>query len=123
MHASPLDSCKMTKNSWASGLYVRRLFVILLTSNNISRPEHVWDRCWYELSNDILYRQRAVMNMRELTMSDDEIKQLCLMDIDKILHFYARTILAPTLDIVEEVNNHLMAIISGGENYILVRIF
>ncbi|XP_057745407.1 uncharacterized protein LOC130963293 [Arachis stenosperma] len=36
--------------------------------------------------------------------------------------FKARTILAPTLDIVEEVNNHLMAIIPGGKNYILVRI-
>ncbi|XP_025607776.1 uncharacterized protein [Arachis hypogaea] len=68
-------------SSWASGSYVRRLFVILLTSNNISRPEHVWDRCWHELSDDILYQQRAMMNMRELTMSDDEIKQLCLMDI------------------------------------------
>ncbi|RYR24915.1 hypothetical protein Ahy_B02g058503 [Arachis hypogaea] len=75
-------------SSWASGSYVRRLFVILLTSNNILRPEHVWDRCWHELSDDILYRQRAVMNMRELTMSDDEIKQLCLIDIDKILHSY-----------------------------------
>ncbi|RYR59710.1 hypothetical protein Ahy_A05g025648 [Arachis hypogaea] len=134
-------------SSWASGSYVRRLFVILLTSKNISRPEHVWDRCWHQLSDDILYRQRAVMNMRELTMLDDEIKQLCLMDIYKILHFYgkifkdyphmplttevdssllterdffkARTILAPTLDIVEEVNNHLMAIISGEKNYIL----
>ena len=42
-------------SSWASGSYVRRLFVILLTSNNISRPEHVWDRCWHELLDDILY--------------------------------------------------------------------
>ncbi|RYR38950.1 hypothetical protein Ahy_A09g044304 [Arachis hypogaea] len=41
---------------WVSRSYVRRLFVILLTSNNISRPEYVWDRCWHELSDDILYR-------------------------------------------------------------------
>ncbi|XP_072058078.1 uncharacterized protein [Arachis hypogaea] len=182
-------------SSWDSGSYVRRLFVILLTSNNISRPEHVSDRCWHELSDDILYRQRAVMNMRELIMSDDEIKQLCIMDINKILFSYgktlkdyppmplttevdtslltervlkltknmrlslettasdqdeteqfgewllkvgdgligdnmdenmsskdffkARTILAPTLDIVEEVNNHLMTIIPGGEKLYL----
>ncbi|XP_057723458.1 uncharacterized protein LOC130939364 [Arachis stenosperma] len=33
--------------------------------------------------------------------------------------FKARTILAPTLDIVEEVNNHLMAIIPGGEKLYL----
>ncbi|XP_016192477.1 uncharacterized protein LOC107633353 [Arachis ipaensis] len=33
--------------------------------------------------------------------------------------FEARTILAPTLDIVEEVNNHLMAIILGGKKLYL----
>ncbi|XP_057746381.1 uncharacterized protein LOC130965634 [Arachis stenosperma] len=36
--------------------------------------------------------------------------------------FKARTILAPMLDIVEDVNNHLMAIIPREKNYILVRI-
>ncbi|XP_025635842.1 uncharacterized protein [Arachis hypogaea] len=93
---------------WASGSYVRRLFVILLTSNNISRPEHVWDRCWHELSDDILYRQRVVMNMRELTMSDDEIKQLCLMDIDKILHSYGKTLKDyPPMPLATEVDSSL----------------
>ncbi|XP_016192565.1 uncharacterized protein LOC107633452 [Arachis ipaensis] len=29
---------------------------------------------------------------KELTMLDDEIKQLCLMDIDKILHSYSKTL-------------------------------
>ncbi|XP_016206186.1 uncharacterized protein LOC107646515 [Arachis ipaensis] len=96
-------------SSWASGSYVRRLFVILLTSNNISRPEHVWDRCWHELSDDILYRQRAVMNMRELTMSDDEIKQLCLMDIDKILHSYGKTLKDyPPMPLATEVDSSLL---------------
>ncbi|RYR34831.1 hypothetical protein Ahy_A10g049884 isoform E [Arachis hypogaea] len=42
----------------------------------------------------------------------------CLGDIIRIF-FKARTILAPTLDIVEEVNNHLMAIIPGGEKLYL----
>ncbi|XP_072087026.1 uncharacterized protein [Arachis hypogaea] len=96
-------------SSWASGSYVRRLFVILLTSNNISRPEHVWDRCWHELLDDILYRQRAVMNMRELTMSDDEIKQLCLMDIDKILHSYGKTLKDyPPMPLTTEVDSSLL---------------
>ncbi|XP_025662239.1 uncharacterized protein [Arachis hypogaea] len=96
-------------SSWASGSYVRRLFVILLTSNNISRPEHVWDRCWHELSDDILYQQRVVMNMSELTMSDDEIKQLCLMDIDKILHSYGKTLKDyPPMPLATEVDNSLL---------------
>ncbi|XP_025616692.1 uncharacterized protein [Arachis hypogaea] len=96
-------------SSWASGSYVKRLFVILLTSNNISRPEHVWYRCWHELSDDILYRQRAVMNISELTMSDDEIKQLCLMDIDKILHSYGKTLKDyPPMPLATEVDNSLL---------------
>ncbi|KAL1348491.1 hypothetical protein AAHE18_07G083400 [Arachis hypogaea] len=96
-------------SSWASGSYVRRLFIILLTSNNISRPEHVWDRCWHELSDDILYRQRAVMNMSKLTMSDDEIKQWCLMDIDKILHSYGKTLKDyPSMPLATEVDNTLL---------------
>ncbi|XP_020970164.1 uncharacterized protein LOC107620407, partial [Arachis ipaensis] len=96
-------------SSWASGSYVRRLFVILLTSNNISRPEHVWDRCWHELSDDILYRQRAMMNMSELTMSDDEIKQLCLMDIVKILHSYGKILKDyPPMPLATEVDNSLL---------------
>ncbi|XP_015972039.1 uncharacterized protein LOC107495404 [Arachis duranensis] len=96
-------------SSWASGSYVRRLFVILLISNNISRPEYVWDRCWYELSDDILYRQRTIMNMRELTMSDDEIKQLCLMDIDKILHSYGKTLKDyPPMPLATEVDSSLL---------------
>ncbi|XP_020964202.1 uncharacterized protein LOC107648526 [Arachis ipaensis] len=96
-------------SSWASGSYVRRLFVILLKSNNISRPEHVWDRCWHELLDDILYRQRAVMNMRELTMSDDEIKQLCLMNIDKILHSYGKTLKNyPPMPLATKVDSSLL---------------
>ncbi|XP_015965367.1 uncharacterized protein LOC107489113 [Arachis duranensis] len=96
-------------SSWASGSYVRRLFVILLTSKNISRPEHVWDRCWHQLSDDILYRQRAVMNIRELTMLDDEIKQLCLMDIDKILHFYGKIFKDyPHMPLTTEVDSSLL---------------
>ncbi|MEX5523471.1 hypothetical protein, partial [Bacillus cereus] len=43
---------------WGSGEYLRRLFVVLLMSNNMSNPEVVWDKCWQELSDDILYRQR-----------------------------------------------------------------
>ncbi|XP_072078142.1 uncharacterized protein [Arachis hypogaea] len=74
-----------------------------------TKPEHVWDRCWHELSDDILYRQRAVMNMRELTMSDDEIKQLCLMDIDNILHSYGKTLKDyPPMPLATEVDSSLL---------------
>ncbi|XP_016195914.1 uncharacterized protein LOC107636959 [Arachis ipaensis] len=59
------------------------------------------------------------------TASDqDETKQFgeCLLKVGDGLignDMDVRTILAPTLDIVEEVNNHLMAIIPGGEKLYL----
>ncbi|XP_016168042.1 ATP-dependent DNA helicase PIF1-like [Arachis ipaensis] len=45
----------------------------------------------------------------ELTMSDDEIKQLCLIDIDKILHFYGTTLKDyPHMPLATEVDNFLL---------------
>nr|XP_025625385.1 uncharacterized protein LOC112717618 [Arachis hypogaea] len=45
----------------------------------------------------------------ELTMSDDEIKQLCLMDIDKILYSYGKTLKDyPPMPLATEVDNSLL---------------
>ncbi|XP_072090548.1 uncharacterized protein [Arachis hypogaea] len=45
----------------------------------------------------------------ELTMSDDEIKQLCLMDIDKILHSYGKTLKDyPPMPLATEVDSSLL---------------
>ncbi|XP_016204698.1 uncharacterized protein LOC107645232 [Arachis ipaensis] len=42
-------------------------------------------------------------------MSDDEIKQLCLMDIDKILHSYGKTLKDyPPMPLATEVDNSLL---------------
>ncbi|XP_020963504.1 uncharacterized protein LOC110265082 [Arachis ipaensis] len=46
---------------------------------------------------------------KELTMSDDEIKQLCLMDIDKILHSYSKTLKDyPPMPLATEVDSSLL---------------
>ncbi|XP_072073974.1 uncharacterized protein [Arachis hypogaea] len=45
----------------------------------------------------------------ELTMSDDEIKQLCLMDIDKILYSYGKTLKDyPPMPLATEVDSSLL---------------
>ena len=42
-------------------------------------------------------------------MSDDEIKQLCLMDIDKILHSYDKTLKDyPSMPLATEVDSSLL---------------
>ena len=41
---------------------VRRLFVMLLTSNSIVRPDHVWNETWEYMSDDIEHEQRLLFN-------------------------------------------------------------
>lgn len=43
---------------WASAYYLRRLFAVLLISKNMTTPQMVWNKCWKDLSDDILYNQR-----------------------------------------------------------------
>ena len=40
------------------GHYIRALFVTLLLSNTLSRPEFVFEQTWKYLGDDILYKTR-----------------------------------------------------------------
>lgn len=53
-------ACIKEANSWASGRYVRLLFVMLLLSNSLSRPVSVWSQTWEDMSDDIVRTQRLV---------------------------------------------------------------
>ncbi|CAA0806625.1 Unknown protein, partial [Striga hermonthica] len=48
-------------SNWASGQSTRVLFATLLSSGSISRPEVVWNSCWVYLSDDILSKQRKLL--------------------------------------------------------------
>ena len=47
---------------WSSAHSLRLLFVSLLSSESVSRPEIVWQKCWKHLSDDVLYNQRKLRN-------------------------------------------------------------
>jgi hypothetical protein len=47
-------------SSWGTGYFLRCLFAILLVSDEINRPEVVWDKTWVHLSDDILHKQRQL---------------------------------------------------------------
>lgn len=47
---------------WGSGTYLRNLFATLLFSNSMDRPEHVWEETWTLLCDDILHRQRRLLD-------------------------------------------------------------
>ncbi|KAH9602305.1 hypothetical protein KSS87_012983 [Heliosperma pusillum] len=49
-------------SDWGSGSYLRHLFSTLLLSGTLSMPSRVWDKTWRLLSDDILHRQRRILN-------------------------------------------------------------
>ncbi|XP_015933942.1 uncharacterized protein LOC107460125 [Arachis duranensis] len=76
----------------ASGHQLRKLFAMLLISNSISNPERVWNATWTLLADGILYERRKALKNQGLSMTDDELKNLCLIEIEKILNSNARSL-------------------------------
>ncbi|XP_072066881.1 uncharacterized protein [Arachis hypogaea] len=76
----------------ASGHQLRKLFAMLLISNSISNPERVWNATWTLLAEGILYERRKALKNQGLNMTDDELKNLCLIEIEKILNSNARSL-------------------------------
>ncbi|XP_058766249.1 uncharacterized protein LOC131639816 [Vicia villosa] len=46
--------------NWGSGIFLRKLFVTMLLSASMNRPDHVWRNTWIYLSDGILYKQRTL---------------------------------------------------------------
>ncbi|XP_022007909.1 uncharacterized protein LOC110907201 [Helianthus annuus] len=72
-------------NVYGSATYLRTLFGTMLMSGSLSRPDFVWEKTWTYLSDDILYRQEKHLNVDDLNYSDEEIKNLALLEIKKFL--------------------------------------
>nr|XP_025617318.1 uncharacterized protein LOC112709653 [Arachis hypogaea] len=77
---------------WGSGTYLRKLFATLLFSNSMDTPEQVWQKTWHLLSDDILHRQRRLLDNPDLFLSDDELKELTLIEIEKTLNSYNKSL-------------------------------
>ncbi|XP_022031476.1 uncharacterized protein LOC110932451 [Helianthus annuus] len=67
------------------GRSTRALFVTLLLSNTLSRPEYVFEQTWKYLGDDILYNRRKATKNKELVMSDERLKNQTLVEIEKYL--------------------------------------
>ncbi|XP_031107199.1 uncharacterized protein LOC116011909 [Ipomoea triloba] len=70
---------------WVSTQSLRNLFTTLLSSNSLSHPEVVWEKCWTQSSDGILYKQRKILGCQDLIMTEDEIKNHALVEIEKLL--------------------------------------
>ncbi|XP_074298852.1 uncharacterized protein LOC141629809 [Silene latifolia] len=72
-------------SEWASGFYLRNLFATLLLSGTLSMRRRVWEATWSLLADDILHRQRNILQNRGLELTDEELKNYALIDIEASL--------------------------------------
>ncbi|XP_019157990.1 PREDICTED: uncharacterized protein LOC109154712 [Ipomoea nil] len=70
---------------WSSAHVIRKLFVILLISNSLSRPEHVWEAVWHHLAEDAEFMHRKQLNKPDLFLKDCEKKSFALIELEKLL--------------------------------------
>nr|XP_043633374.1 uncharacterized protein LOC122604555 [Erigeron canadensis] len=79
-----IQSIKET-STWATGSYCRSLFVMLITSDSLSRPEYVWDKTYDNLTEDILAIRRKELNEPDLELDQEAIKHIALAKIENML--------------------------------------
>ncbi|CAK8568648.1 unnamed protein product [Lathyrus sativus] len=75
----------MEASHWGIESFLRSLFATLLVSNQISRPDFVWNKTREYLSDDILHRQRELLCFHDLVLTDDQLKSYALAEIEILL--------------------------------------
>ncbi|XP_071718807.1 uncharacterized protein [Rutidosis leptorrhynchoides] len=71
---------------WASGVQQQELFVTILLFCNVSKPLQLWELNWQALLDDILHKKRKIFNFPDLILTDEQIKNYCLVKIQGILN-------------------------------------
>ncbi|XP_057740394.1 uncharacterized protein LOC130957567 [Arachis stenosperma] len=86
-------------SAWASPNYIRRLFAMLLMSNNIVRPDMVWEKCWQHCVDNSLLSGRHNLGKRSVLLllsgfqrSVREIKSMTLAKIEILLQPNGRSL-------------------------------
>ncbi|KAL1364794.1 hypothetical protein AAHE18_03G242700 [Arachis hypogaea] len=115
----------------SSDFQLRQLFVTLLASNSMNKPELVWRDTWRLLADDILYYRRRELQLQvyllfvihvpfflsyfvELVMTEEELKVLCLIEVEKLLQMNGRSLKDysqmpfPNQDLVSHFSNSMI---------------
>ncbi|KAL8111989.1 hypothetical protein AgCh_019622 [Apium graveolens] len=65
---------------------IRAMFVNILANYFVSGPLALWEKYWPALSDDILYIRRKISDNIHLTLSEYEIQNYALAEIEKLLN-------------------------------------
>ncbi|CAA7054895.1 unnamed protein product [Microthlaspi erraticum] len=79
-------------SEWGTGFYLRQVFAYLLVSESLSELKHVWLETWHLLADGILHMQHAILQRPGHEMSDDQLKNQTLLEIEKHLRSNGSTL-------------------------------
>jgi hypothetical protein len=77
---------------WASGKQLRELFVTMLIFCEVADLYKLWTSNWKLLSEDILHRERIILQHENLHLSDSQLQNYALYDIEKLLNRSGRSL-------------------------------
>ena len=77
---------------WAFGPQLRDMFVTILLFCDVSRPIKLWEENWHILSEDILHKKRKLFKFPELELTDEQLQNYCLIEIQELLNRNGRSL-------------------------------
>uniref|UniRef100_A0A2N9EYQ4 ATP-dependent DNA helicase n=1 Tax=Fagus sylvatica TaxID=28930 RepID=A0A2N9EYQ4_FAGSY len=107
------DAIKQASN-WASGRQLRELFATLLMFCEVSDPHGLWVANWELLSDDILYRQKRILMYEHIQLTDEQLQNHALFEIEQILAKSGRSLKEfdgmryPNMSAIRENRNRLL---------------
>ncbi|XP_074289040.1 uncharacterized protein LOC141614182 [Silene latifolia] len=78
--------------TWATAQQLREMFVTLLLFCEVTDPEQLWLAHWKDLSDDILPRQQRRLGYRDLILTNEQIQNYALLELEIILNRSGRSL-------------------------------
>ncbi|XP_019179528.1 PREDICTED: uncharacterized protein LOC109174729 [Ipomoea nil] len=79
-------------SNWASSDQLRRLFVTLLMSSCMGKPEIVWHVVWQHLSDDAQFNVRRQLQNRDFVLTNSHKMNFALVEIEKLLSTHGKSL-------------------------------
>ncbi|XP_031095061.1 uncharacterized protein LOC115999345 [Ipomoea triloba] len=77
---------------WSSSHSLRKLFVTLLTSNSMAKPENVWEVVRQYLSDDAEFNARRNLNIPDLILNEAQKYNFALIEVEKLLNTWNKSL-------------------------------
>ncbi|CAN1837203.1 ATP-dependent DNA helicase pif1 [Linum perenne] len=86
------NHCLREVSLTATSYQMRMLFVRMIMYCQVSDVSSLWRKNWHFLSDDIQALRRQQVNLPDLQMSADDQQNLCLLEIEKLLRQFGKSL-------------------------------